>query len=43
MKKGDLLAYADDLLVTSNSPSALNQIIKGILDLEKEWGLKLNK
>lgn len=42
-KRGDLLAFADDMLVMSNSKNEAELIINELANLEKAWNLKLNK
>ena len=41
--RGDLLAFADDMLVMTNSKAELAQIINEFTDLHVRWNLKLNK
>jgi hypothetical protein len=41
--KGDLLAFADDMLVMSNSQAEIEQIINELTALQVKWNLKLNK
>ena len=41
--RGDLLAFADDMLVMTNSKAELAQIINEFTDLNVRWNLKLNK
>ena len=41
--RGDLLAYADDMLVMSNSKGEIEQIINELTSLQVKWNLKLNK
>ena len=41
--RGDLLAFADDMLVMSNSRAEIEQIINEITALQVKWNLKLNK
>jgi hypothetical protein len=43
IQRRDLLAYADDIIIASNSNEELIKIINEISELENEWGLKLNK
>ena len=43
MQKGDLTAYADDIIISSNSNLELIKVINEISKLEIEQGLKLNK
>ena len=42
-KRGDLLAFADDMLVMTNSKPELEQIIKEFSQLQIQRNLKLNK
>jgi hypothetical protein len=42
-KRGDLLAFADDMLVMSNAKGEIELIISELAGLEKKWNLKLNK
>jgi hypothetical protein len=41
--RGDLLAFADDMLVMSNSHAEIEQIINELTALQVKWNLKLNK
>jgi hypothetical protein len=41
--RGDLLAFADDMLVMSNSQAEIEQIINELTALQVKWNLKLNK
>ena len=41
--RGDLLAFADDMLVMSNSQVEIEQIINELTSLQVKWNLKLNK
>ena len=41
--RGDLLAFADDMLVMTNSKAELAQIINEFTNLHVRWNLKLNK
>ena len=41
--RGDLLAFADDMLVMSNSQVEIEQIINELTSLQVKWKLKLNK
>lgn len=41
--RGDLLAFADDMLVMSNSRAEIEQIINELTALQVKWNLKLNK
>ena len=40
--RGDLLAFADDMLVMSNSEAEIEQIINELTSLQVKWNLKLN-
>jgi len=42
-KRGDLLAFADDMLVMSNSFADLSETIEALADLGLTWNLRLNK
>jgi hypothetical protein len=42
-KRGDLLAFADDMLVMSNSVSDLSDTIEALAELNTKWNLRLNK
>jgi hypothetical protein len=41
--RGDLLAFADDMLVMSNNIHEIEQIINKLTSLQVKWNLKLNK
>ena len=41
--RGDLLAFADDMLVMSNSQAEIEQIINELTALQVKWNIKLNK
>ena len=41
--RGDLLAFADDMLVMSNSEAEVEKIINEMTSLQVKWNLKLNK
>jgi hypothetical protein len=41
--RGDLLAFADDMLVMSNNIHEIEQIINELTSLQVNWNLKLNK
>ena len=43
MKRGDLLAFADDMLVMSYSTPELTEIIEELAKLSTKWNLRLNK
>ena len=42
-KRGDLLAFADDMLVLTNSKPELEEAIHELEGLNAMWSLKLNK
>ena len=42
-KRGDLLAFADDMLVMTNNQSELTMIIDELRKLQQQWNLRLNK
>ena len=42
-RRGDLLAFADDMLVMSNSQSEIEMIINELATLNVRWNLRLNK
>ena len=42
-KRGDLLAFADDMLVMTNSKGELSFIINELDKLQHKWNLRLNK
>lgn len=41
--RGDLLAFADDMLVMTNSKGELSFIINELDKLQQNWNLRLNK
>jgi hypothetical protein len=41
--RGDLLAFADDMLVMSNNIHEIEQIINELTSLQVKWNLKFNK
>jgi hypothetical protein len=41
--RGDLLAFADDMLVMSNSQAEIEQVINELTAHQVKWNLKLNK
>ena len=41
--RGDLLAFADDMLVMTSSKPELEEIINEFTNLQVRWNLKLNK
>ena len=43
MARGDLIAYADDIVVLSQNLAMMETILAAMEDLEKTFGLKLNK
>ena len=42
-RRGDLLAFADDMLVMSNSQSEIEMVINELATLNVRWNLRLNK
>jgi hypothetical protein len=42
-RRGDLLAFADDMLVMTNSKAELENIVGEFAALQTVWNLKLNK
>ena len=42
-KRGDLLAFADDMLVMSNSQSEIEMVVEELATLNTNWNLRLNK
>ena len=42
-KRGDLLAFADDMLILTNCKAELTEAIEKIEVLQPEWNLKMNK
>jgi hypothetical protein len=42
-RRGDLLAFADDMLVMSNSQPEIEMIISELVKLQDNWNLRLNK
>jgi hypothetical protein len=42
-KRGDLLAFADDMLVMTNNQNELAMIIDELVGLQRRWNLRLNK
>ena len=42
-KRGDLLAFADDMLVMSNQRAEVEMIIDELANLQHQWNLRLNK
>jgi len=43
MKRGDLLAFADDMLLMTNSKEELIELIEELAHLGIKWNLRLNK
>ena len=43
VKRGDLLAFADDMLILTNSKAEMIQAIQELDNLSGMWNLKLNK
>ena len=42
-KRGDLLAFADDMLVMSNCRQEIEMIVGELAALQQRWNLRLNK
>jgi hypothetical protein len=42
-RRGDLLAFADDMLVMSNSQSEIEMVVEELATLNNNWNLRLNK
>jgi retron-type reverse transcriptase len=42
-KREDLVAFADDMLVMSNSKPEFEQIVSELANLQIDWNLRLNK
>ena len=42
-KRGDLLAFADDMLIMSNQKSEIEEAINGMAYLKMKYNLRLNK
>ena len=42
-KRGDLLAFADDMLIMTNNQNELVMIIEELTALQQKWNLRLNK
>ena len=42
-RRGDLLAFADDMLVMSNSQPEVEQVVNELTKLSDDWNLRLNK
>ena len=43
VNRGDLLAFADDMLILTNSKAEMTQAIKELESLTPAWNLRLNK
>ena len=43
VRRGDLLAFADDMLVLTNSKAEMTQAIQELDNLNGAWNLRLNK
>ena len=41
--RGDLLAFADDMLILTNSKPEMGEIIRCLEQLEPQWNLRMNK
>ena len=41
--RGDLLAFADDMLIMTNNQPELEEIINELTSLQVRWNMKLNK
>ena len=42
-KRGDLLAFADDMLIMTNNLNELVMVIEELTALQQRWNLRLNK
>ena len=42
-KRGDLLAFADNMLIMSNQKSEIEEAINGMTSLQMKYNLQLNK
>ena len=42
-KRGDLLAFADDMLIMSNQKSEIEEVVNGMASLQMKYNLRLNK
>ena len=42
-RRGDLLAFADEMLVMSNSQPEVEQVVNELTKLSNNWNLRLNK
>ena len=43
VNRGDLLAFADDMLILTNSKAEMKQAIEELDNLNGVWNLRLNK
>ena len=43
VNRGDLLAFADDMLILTNSQAEMKQAIQELDGLNEVWNLRLNK
>ena len=43
VNRGDLLAFADDMLILTNSKAEMTHAIQELDGLNEEWNLRLNK
>ena len=43
VNRGDLLTFADDMLILTNSKAEMNQAIQELEGLNGAWNLRLNK
>ena len=43
VSRGDLLAFADDMLILTNSKAEMSQAIHELESLSGVWNLRLNK
>ena len=43
VSRGDLLAFADDMLILTNSKAEMTQAIQELEGLSGAWNLRLNK
>ena len=43
VNRGDLLAFADDMLILTNSKAEMKQAIEELDNLNGAWNLRLNK
>ena len=41
--RGDLIAFADDMLVMTNAKGELEMVISELESLQPKWNLRLNK